>query len=248
MGNETIRGKISNTQNATELRYTPTDGWSGQWQVEGPKAAVIPLLNQLAAQGYSLAYRCDQSPKASLVYSNQGSPDGGVTPEQPTLVWEYFANVAEIDVLEVDTAAISGISDADKRKIREGIATPDPDNAPDLTGNALTLYQLMLGGVRSFRINIPTLRVSKLVSGSYGVKASLTNVGRIISTSTLSIQEAIPATILFELPSFVSGKSGFAYAWYKKFPNVQQAGTFKWSISQEWEYGLWPTFMYSAVL
>jgi len=246
----TIAGKTTHTQNSEEIRFSPSEGWSGSWNIEGPKAAVRALLNQLAGLGYSFVFQCNQSPKATVQYETVGVPGGPGTggEETPTLNWEYFANQFEIDVLETDRAAIIGISEGDKRKIRDAIAAPDPDTAPNLTGNALTVYQLMLGGQRSVRLNVPNLRVSKLVSGSYPVKASLTNVGAIITTNTLIIQEAIPSTILFNLPNLSTTKSGFAYAWYKKHPNVQQAGGIKWNISQEWEYGLWPTFVYGTAL
>lgn len=245
--NEIITGKNAPTQNAIEIRYSPTDGWSGTCQIEGPKATVKPLLQQLASLGYSFAYREDQNPKAQVQYSTFGSVEPGGT-EVPTLQWEYFANPAEIDVLEMDSNNINSITDDDKRKIRNAINSPDPDASPSLTGDALTLYKLMLGGVRSGRINQPTLRVSKLVSGSYPVQASISNVGRIISTNTLTVQENIPGTLLFQLPNFSTSKSGFAYGWYKKFPNVQQSGGNRWNVSQEWEYGLWVPFLYGSVL
>lgn len=243
----TIAGKTSATANAVEIRYTPQDGWASTVQIEGPKSSVKPLLQQLAALGYAFSYREDQSPKGLVQYSTVGAIEPGGT-ESPVLQWEYFANAAEIDVLEVDTANVNGISDANRRVIRNAINNPDPDEVPSLTGNAQTLYQLMLSGVRSYRINQPTLRVSKIVSGSYGVQASLSNVGRIISTNTLSIQESIPNTILFELPNYTSSKTGFSFGWYKKFPTVQQSGGNRWSVSQEWEYGLWVPFLYGAVL
>lgn len=244
----TIRGKQSATLNSEEIRYDPQNGWSGSWTQEGPKEAVRPLLQQLAALGYSFVYNTDQNPKGIVRYSTVGAIEPGVA-EQPALTWEFFANSAEIDVLETDLSTVAAISDDDKRKIRNAISSPDPDSSPSISGtDAITLYQLMLGGVRSFRINIPTLRVSKLVSGSYPVRASMTNVGRIITTNTLSIQEAIPSTILFELPNYSTAKAGFYYAWYKKHPNVQQSGGNKWNVSQEWEYGLWPTFLYQSAL
>lgn len=243
----TIAGKTSHTENSEQISYSPSQGWTNLRGIEGPKEAVRALLDQLAVLGYSFTYNSDQSPKASVQFQTIGVPGPGQA-ETPTLQWEYFANGQEIDVLETDITAISGISVPDRELIRVAINNNDKTQAADLTGNALALYQLMVGGVRSFRINLPTLRVSKLVSGSYGVKASLTNVGRILSTAKLTLDEAIPGTILFDLPSYTSAKTGFFYAWYKKHPTVQQAGGNKWNISQEWEYGLWPVFLYGSVL
>lgn len=251
-----INGKTDATLNAEEIRYSPQDGWSGNWSQQGPKESIKALLNPLAAQGFTLRYSCDQSPVATVQYSTTGIVEpGGV--ETPTLVWEYFANIAEIDILEADLGGTLGrvngnaISEDDKRLIRQAIQSPS-ESSPAISGaDAITLYQLMLGGVRSFRVNVPTLRVSKLVSGSYPVKASLTNVGRIITTATLEVQEAIPATLLFNLPvsSTVSkGGISFAHTWYKHFPNVQQVGGNRWNVSQGWEFGLFPINLYGTAL
>lgn len=242
-----IAGKQTHTQNSEELRYSPTEGWSGTWGISGPKEAVRAQLNSLAALGYSINFRTDQNPLAEIQYSTPGTVTPG-GPEVPTLQWEFFANVAEIDVLETDIALVAGLTKNEITGIRSGLASPDPADQPALTGNAESIYVLMQAGVRSFRVNLPTLRVSKLVSGSYPVKASMTNVGRIISTGTLGVQESIPNTILFELPDYSSDKTGFSYAWYKSHPSVQQAGGNRWNVSQQWEYGLWPTILYGSVL
>lgn len=250
----TLRGKSSATQNSEKITFSPQSGYAGEWGVEGPKEAIRPLINQLAGLGYSFTYTCDQSPKASITYSTPGLIEPGGGTETPTLVWEYLANIFEIDILEADVAGINTISSENRRVLRDAIANPDPDADPDFDPTdpqilvVQDLYDLMLGGVRSFRVNVPTLKRSALVSGSYGVQASLSNVGRIITTATLQTQENIPATILFSLPSFTTTKPGFVYAWYKKHPNVQQAGGNKWQVSQEWEYGLWPTLLYGAAL
>jgi hypothetical protein len=247
MSDAVIRGKQSHTENSEEISYSPSSGWSKSIGIDGPKLAVRALLNQLAGLGYAFTYKSDQGPKAAITVQTVGVASAGET-ENPTLAWEYFAGVAEIDVLEADIANVNSItSTADKKILRDAINGTVPEDS-GLTGNANTLFELIKGGLRNFRVNIPTLRVSKLVSGGYPVKASLTNVGRIITTNTLTIQENIPGTLLFNLPSYTSSKSGYVYAWYKKFPNVQQSGGNRWNVSQEWEYGLWTTFMYGSAL
>lgn len=243
---ETIVGKQTHTENSEEISYSPSSGWSKTIGIDGPKLAVRALLNQLAALGYAFTYKSDQGPKAAISVQTVGiaSPGGS---ENPTLQWEYFAGVAEIDILEADIANVNSISGSDKQVIRDAL-NGNFATFNVLAGNALTMLELIRGGLRNFRVNIPTLRVSKLVSGGYPVKASLSNVGRIITTNTLTIQESIPSTLLFNLPDYTSSKSGYVYSWYKKFPNVQQSGGNRWNVSQEWEYGLWTTFMYGSAL
>lgn len=233
-------------QNREEISFSPTEGWSGQWSVAGPKAGVRGLLNQLAAQGFSFRYVSDQSPHAQVVYSNPGEVLPGVA-EVPQTVWEVFSGGGEIDLLEADVAACNSLTDAERRAIRDAINSPAEDESPALNGDAVGVYLLMLSGVRSFRVNVPSLRVSKLVSGGYGVRASLTNVGRIISTDTLIIQEAVPS-LLVHLPSYSSGRANFSYGWYKNHPTVQQVGANKFNVSQQWDFGFWPNLIYGATL
>lgn len=253
----TIRGKTSHTVNGERLHYSPSEGWSGLWNVEGPKASIRALIGQLAALGYTVDYSADQNPKAQLSYSSQGSIGDPGSAEQPALMWEYFANDAQIDLLEADnsgsngTININGLSDSERKLLRNRINGQDVDAPVGASTTFNELYKLIDAGVRSFRINVPTLRVSKLVSGSYPVKASLSNVGRIITTDTLQIQESIPSTLLFNLPaSYSVTKHGFTfvYAWYKTQPNVQQAGGNRWNVSQQWEYGLWPVKLFGTAL
>lgn len=253
----TIRGVSGATQNFEEISYTPQTGRTGRWGKEGPKDAIKAMLADLESRGFSYTYKSDQSPKASVHWETPGNIEGGGQgndSEVPTLVWEYFAGQAEISIIEADLDSSNGTVNLNAMSAAEKKLLLDRTNGQEITSPATpsagftSLLNLINQGVRNFRVNIPTLRRSMLVSTNYPVKASLTNVGRIITTATLQIQENIPSTILFNLPSFVTTRVGFAYAWYKKFPNVQQAGGYKWNIAQEWEYGLYPTAMYGTVL
>jgi hypothetical protein len=234
-------------QNAEQITYTPQNGFSYAGRIEGLKESVRPFIDQLRALGYSFQYSCDQSPFATIQFDSAGAPQGGGN-ETPTLVWEYFANRVEIDILEADISAINSISEEELIAIRQHIASPVEGSSPALVDpNAIDLYALMLKGVRHFRIFSPTLRRSKLVSDTYAVQASQANVGSIITSGTLATQEDVP-TRLFALPSAVSSKTGFVYGFYKNFPSIQQSGVGRWQVSQEWDFGLWPTFLYGAAL
>lgn len=250
----TVRGKTSPTENYEEITYSPQTGWTRRSGINGPKFALKAMLNELAAQGRSFSYTCDQNPNATIRFEVPGQPDNGGPPsETPTLVWELLASVVEIDILDSDVQVVANLGIDEIEKIRTALLTGNDQysNMPAMSGTTLSIYKLMQSGLRNIRVNLPTLKVSKLVSGSYPVQAALTNVGRIISPATLQVQEAIPYT-LFQLPAFTPSTAkaalGFTYAWYKKFPSVQQSGGNKWNVSQEWEYGLWPTLIYGAAL
>jgi hypothetical protein len=171
--------------------------------------------------------------------------------EIPIDTWEFFAGEAEKDILEADNAAVNGISDDEKRKIRDAIQNPVPGQSPSLVNaNAINLYLLMLSGVRSVRVVTPTLRHTQTVSNNWTIPASRANVGRIISTASMVSLEAIPSDILFGLPNFVSTRTGLTYGWLKLDPTIRSAARQKTQIEQEWRYGLWATTppLYQAVL
>jgi hypothetical protein len=192
---------------------------------------------------------------------------GGGTVEQPIDQWEFFAAEAEKDLLDakVESNIIGTLTDAARRMIYNAVHfvsdtsdQPDPAAATNPANatywakitntteraNAQTIYNLMKDGVRSFPVDVPTLRHTQTVSNRWAIKVSLTNVRKIISTGSLISLEAIPSAILFNLPNDASTFSDKKYGWRKKFPNVQQVANLKFQLVQEWQYGLWPTVLF----
>lgn len=179
----------------------------------------------------------------------QDTGDG--TTETPINNWEFFASHVEKDILEADIPAIESLSANDKTKLRNLMQNP-PATSADIpsfdSGNATTLYGLIRNGLRSIRVNAPALRHTQTVSNQYTVRAALTNVGKILSSSTLATVEAIPTSVLFNMPADSSNRAGLAYGWMKLHPTVRVSAKQKLQIEQEWEYGLWPTIIYGTPL
>lgn len=224
--------------------------------VTGPRDEVRNLIGPLVAAGASGTYRCDQSPVATIEYSF-GSIDavtGNPADEAPQNIWELHANEVEKDILEADIAFINNLSTSDKIQLQkwidnpsQAIVFPDPFT-PELE---TAYYEIIVARVRSVRVNQPTLRKSIVVSNRYQLKAALTDVRRIISTATLLTQEPTVTALLADLPAETpggAGKENREYGWYKKFPQVQLTGLNRFSINQEWEYGLWSTLILGEVL
>jgi hypothetical protein len=163
--------------------------------------------------------------------------------------WELFGQDTEKDLLEADNTAVNAISDDDKRKIRDAISSPTPGKSPALTdANAINIYLLMLNGLRSLRVPVPTLRHTQTVSNNYTVPLAFMNIKRIISTTSMVSLESIPLNTMLSLPIEVSNRTGLTYGWYKKYPTLRQAAWQKSQIEQEWEYGLWPPLVLGAVI
>jgi hypothetical protein len=132
----------------------------------------------------------------------------------------------------------------------------DPSGNAGNAANALALYLLMAQGVRSHPVLQPILRRTMITNQNYAVAMSLLNVRKIISTSSLVSLENVDQDSLFYdptsgqllLPQDVSSTPSLAYGWFKGFPQVQEIALQKWSIQQEWKYGLWATLIWGTPL
>jgi len=80
------------------------------------------------------------------------------------------------------------------------------------------------------------LRHTVVITSNSTIQPVLTNVGKVYSTAALQSAENIPGTIKFSLPD------GY---WLKRTPTVDQYGTDKWQITQEyWHADSYSTFLY----
>lgn len=210
------------------------------------QADVDTLTTALAGAGYSWDVT-----KHDAVFDVEGRLDyesGGAPTSTPiSTLWERDVQVTEKDVLESNLAIVGGISEDDKRTIRQYI--DDTSSSPALSGDADTIYNLMLNGFKTWTVYQPIIRRSKLASNGYTVAESDTNVGEILTAAQMTSLEGAPGGILFALPASGAGaRSDIALlVGYLKMPcRVQQQGDGRWLIQQEWHYGYWPSALYSA--
>ena len=239
-------------------------GWGDQgpyltrsWH--GTRAAIAAQYSLCVASGASCEVKqgigVDELEARYAVHA--GGEGGVIESDLPIDNWEFHASHVEKDVLEADVEVINNISDENKAVIRDLIANPpakgeDPVDAFDpedpYSVDAFAVYVLMVNGLRSIRVNAPVLRRTRTVSNVYVIKAALTHVGQILSTATLMAFEDIPATVLFNLPTDTSKRTGLKYGWFKMHPTVRVAARQKMVIELEYEYGLWPTIIYGEPL
>lgn len=220
-------------------------------RIEGPYDRVREYIPQLIAVGATGVFIRDKSELATLDFSI-GSVDSifdGSSVENPPQVWEYITNEVEKDIMETDIAAVNAVNGtADEKILRKAINGTEltSEEESGLSVGAAAIYADIKAGVRSVRVYVPTVRVSRTVSSSYQTKAANTNVGSILTTATLASNEGIPAWVLFTPPAYTTSKPNRAWGWFKKPPSITNSGGIRSTISQEWEYGLWSTTLYGA--
>lgn len=215
------------------------------------EADAIARAQTLACESWTVApieggcYRLTAKiPKAAI---GAGIGGGINNPNIPLNdIWELQPNMVEKDILDADIA-INNLTVAQKDAIKAAVAA---NSVGSLSGNSLKYYKLLRAGVTSVRVFEPVLRHTLIVRADYRIAASLTNVGKILTTAQLQSFENVPGILLFNLPTGSKVRTDALdvdYGWLKKYPTVTQISGGKWQISQEWEYGLWSTDLYVGV-
>lgn len=224
----------------------------------GPKLAIRQLVAFVNTLGvWSLE---ENGPNGTLVLEMTGTLGADGTPtEVPLDQWELVPGAVEKDLLEADNAVINGLTDMEKRAIRDAVANPDKFLTSDpsfaVNPNAMETYRLMLKGMRAIRLFAHVLKHTRTVSNNYAVQASNTNVGNILKNATVIANEGIPAGFLISLagPPYNSvslsaaaplGFPIYDYGWFKHPPTLSISAGSKLQISQEWEFGLWAVLAY----
>lgn len=248
------------------------DGQFAVYRYTGTKEEIKALGGYFEGQGQMYTVTEDFATATCEVRFDFNPATGTV--EAPINLWELTGGEAQSDLLEsnVYTAITSTLTQKNMDIIRSAIQNP-PDGS-DTSGpysakdrpqasvtaacftdgnaaNALAVYKLMQAGIRSVIVSTPVIRHTQTVSNSWAVPVSLTNVGRIISSASMSTTELVPAGLLFTIPTIVPATFQtitVAYGWRKKWPTVQQVALRKWQLIQEWEFGLWSTDLYGPVV
>ncbi len=247
-----INGSQEPQFNKEEIRFGQ-QGSEFSRRIQGPADAVKKLIPDIVSSGGSGVYICDSSPVATIEYSI-GSMDAGdagsAAAENPTTIYECASAFAEKDILYTDIAAVNGLTDDEKKLLRgriEGTPLTTAELA-SLGADAQSLHADIIEGVRSVRVAVPSLKVSKVVSNRYTIPLANTNAGRVLSSAKVSSDEAFPVSALFNLPSGTTTKPNRVYGWLKHFPTINVAGSNRFSMTQEYEFGLWSTVLYGDLV
>ena len=230
---------------------------------KGPKAAVLAMLQDpsLLAWDWSIE---ETGPNATLTAQSNTLPGGDETGTVLTDVWELRSAEVEKDLLEADIAVINSVPAAMKQKIRHLIDTRDESTvtvatfgaAGEPANTAFAIYNLMVKGVKAIRVYAPILTRRVTVSSKYSTAVPVTNVGRILKSSTMVTSagngESVPDTFLIPLNSApftnTPADTAFAYGWLKGYPVLVASAGGRTELTQEFQFGLWSTLLYGAAL
>ncbi|HWN09772.1 MAG TPA: hypothetical protein VNO50_10975 [Pyrinomonadaceae bacterium] len=144
----------------------------------------------------------------------------------------------------------NGITEDELRDIKRFI---DDNTFSDFTvpwsEAAGKLYSLALRGVTSRVIEQPFLIKTLTSLNTTHWNVSYANVGAIIGNGSIIADAAVGADLRIGLPSHDSAPpDGFVYGWLKHGPQVEPGSGNLSVLTQEYEYGLWSTFLYGNLI
>ena len=258
MANVTINGGTMEEQ-PIERGWEKKRGFFTVRKWRGTEAAAVTLRDSLISSGAYNSVSMREGPvwevearaDADVDDNNEPDPD-----DSPVDTWEMSANRVEKDLLSADIAAVNDLDTVDLQVLR-AYANGDTTYAYDDfawigagSSNPAGLYKMLKAGVKSVAVLQPVIRHTTTVSDSYVIASALTNVGSILRTSTLIASEAIPASILNNLPADATRTMDgitYTYGWYKGCPTITDTIDGKVQLQQEWEYGLWTPVLYTIL-
>lgn len=186
-----------------------------------------------------------------------------------TTVWELTAELIEKDLLELDVnefdfpagSPFLTLTFTEKGFVREMLekqtASSWASTVEEWETNAAfagdvfdetrakKVYRIMSAGMKAMRVPAVRLRRTQIVNDGWGVKASVDDAKKLFSTTTMKSERfGMPGDLLFQLPDkaqptvFADGIDK-RWGWYCHYPSVRQTAVIKWTVQQEWEWGLW---------
>lgn len=212
----------------------------------GTLGSLLPLFPPLANDGWVFQL----NPISPILYELIASigytwTNSGIS-DNPVDVWDLTSNKVEKDLLSIDNPVINALTQANKQLIRSTLEQAPAIIPASLTGSALSVYQDMKDGFDHYPVFQPVLRRTQTVSGSYAVRQALSNVYKLFSTASMYNNQGLPGNFIINITEMTITKTGYAYGWFKDYPNVTVAAFQKTQIHQDYLYGYWPVAYFNT--
>ncbi len=120
--------------------------------------------------------------------------------------------------------------------------------------DAQSIFLLLKAGITTYPTEASVIRHSQVTSNLYAVQANYSNIGRIISSGSMTTIEGTPSNLLFAVPNtpspqqFIETPGDLQYGWRKVRPAVSRLSRMKWRFVQNYQLGLWTTKLYGPVI
>jgi len=237
------------TGEARGYTWNPRTGYQQVVVYTGTPAELETLSANAISNGYSVRYVPDQQGGYSSLEVTYGAAETQDPAVPLSDEWSLIGNDLEKSIFEHPSVTSEQETWEPSEKVNfkaaiEAALRGDGTTAADLldplpAGSvqlADSLYDELAKGVEAYTVSQFVLRHTVVITSNSTIQPVLTNVGKVYSTAALQSAENIPGTIKFSLPD------GY---WLKRTPTVDQYGTDKWQITQEyWHADSYSTFLY----
>jgi len=253
----------------SEIPFETTD--ANQW------ASMVNLFDQAGIQYDAQAGFGKHSATGKYPYNFRNNP----ATEPPVNLWELISNRVDKSIVDASNPQTSVLIQQDIATLQSFVTNPaeyifsvqnppgpgsgfnygdiDPSKLAFNTTNAqsaaaaLLLANLIVSGVTSQPVFVPTLRFTVTVNNQYPISASFINSSKIISTNSMYLIYYISNNLFGALPNYTNpsldaSRPVLNYGWFMSPPEVRQVARQKWQIVYNWEYGLWPVALFGYPL
>jgi hypothetical protein len=212
---------------------------------EGTEEAINALIPQLQQFYNNIRIMPQDGPVIRVEAMTDGADDGA--DEKPEDTWELLPGFYERSVFE--TTQFASLPAETKIIIKAKI---DGDSEAELEDDALIFYTLFIQGMEKIPDYAPVLRHTQTVSRKSVLRTSLTNIRKVILPASIQADSGVPDDVLFTMPADTNPSPSidgaqFVYGWLKTLPTVTRTSYGKYNLTQEWNYGLYPTFFFATV-
>ena len=266
---ETINGSGLATFNRETFTFTPNVGgeWGGRY--EGPKAAVIAAMYNLANAGYSVQYECDASPIASFTYSVPTTNSGAVPSsanDDYTDNYQVSRNTAQKEILMSDHPLVTELNATNLEELKAYMLAPSifvEAEGFTLTGAASFdaanyLWDLFQSGVKCVEVKQPILRITRQTNPLYDRPFDVTLMDRVLTTSRMISDSGVPSNFAIPLVALATQMERgtvtradaleLNFGWLKDTVTLETIGTRRIQYVVEYKFGLWDQQLYGTVV
>lgn len=173
--------------------------------------------------------------------------------ESPQPRWELFSEARDVPICDaryIDKLAGSQLSDAQRavlKKVIDGVnyTQAEADLFATPAEHLALFYAVYKTGLRSITYEVPVITVARTITRGYDYAYTMTNVGKILSTSQMTSLESMESGLLDGLTEF-GAISNTIVGWRKAFPRREALGGGRFALSQKFEYDWWNSAVFVA--
>lgn len=248
----TINGYPGLTETGRRGIIDPVRGVTTEIRYAGPIDAVNAALATLSGSTAYIEFDTTNPPVGTLLVR---TPDWGDGDTQGIIqtTWELQANLITKSGYEHPTSIALGPDGSNGLNTIIAKVGDETASATDFTGNARTLFEMMVAGQDSFFQSQFVFRFSRYINRNASVQIAMGSLQRVYNNTQVINESSAPQLYqtaiaeAFEAVEDYYGTtpSGHTLGWLKMGPTITSVAGNKSVVSVEWYLDAWRNYYYS---